>query len=153
MGWVAGIDPGFRKGGVALIAPDGTYGVHKLPIVPDKGIDVRALFTLLDKPDVSIWIEKVGPMPRQGSVSTFRFGFGLGQIMACISTLGVEPNQVLPRTWKEHWGLGKDKDECRVLAQKKFPDIAGALKRKNSHDLAEALLIAGFGKFKQGQGL
>lgn len=151
MGWTVGIDPGWRKGGVALIAPNGTCEVHKLPIVPDKGVDVLSLFTLIDRPEVDVWIEKVGPMPRQGSVSTYKFGYGVGQIMAAVELLNVEPNLVLPRTWKLFWELPKDKDAARVFAQKQYPEIAGKLKRKNTHDLAEALLIAGYGKQQSSQ--
>ena len=54
-----------------------------------------------------------------------------------------EFNLISPQAWKYSCELkGKDKDDSRLLAIKKFPFLAGKLKRKKDVDRAEALLIA-----------
>lgn len=84
-------------------------------------------------------------MPKQGVVSTFRFGEARGILLAVFSLLNSEIVLVPTREWKKSLNLSQDKKDSLLRASQLFPDINIA-----NHNQAEALLILyyGFGKYK-----
>lgn len=147
---IIGIDCGYRTGGVGIIGEDYAE-VHDLPTYSEGGVDVLALMdiiTSVDKVD-HIYIERQQAMPKQGVVSTFKLGYGFGQIVSTCSLSRSPFTLVTPNNWKRAMNLPKDKDAARRMAQQWFPDLAGQLKRKKDEHRAEALLIAAFGKGKR----
>lgn len=157
---IIGIDPGM-KGGIAVISKEGKYFT-----VPYTGYSLHYILLHstnqgLDSHKVSIYLEKVHSMPRQGVASTFAFGRTYGKILGIISCMFDEEkiNYVPPQEWKKEFGLinkewdKKEKkqasiDKCKEL----FPGInLFATKRsKVDHDgMAEALLIAEYGRRKE----
>jgi crossover junction endodeoxyribonuclease RuvC len=146
---IVGIDCGYRTGGVALVGDDWSE-VHDLPTYDEGGVDVVALMdiiTSVEKVD-HIYIEKQQAMPKQGVVSTFKLGYGFGQIVSTCALSRSPYTLVTPNNWKRALNLPRDKDAARRLAQQWFPDLAKELKRKKDEHRAEALLIALFGKGK-----
>ena len=91
------------------------------------------------------FVEQVGAMPKQGVSSTFRFGMAYGIIRGILAARGLPYQLVRPQVWKKAMGVGRDKDECRLLAARMFPKQADLFVRKKDANRAEAVLIAVYG--------
>lgn len=150
---IIGIDPGFASGAVAVLASKGDE-VLDLPTIMTKGVNVHALAEILLRSGAQhAFIENVGSMPKQGVASTFRFGYGVGQIHTAVALAGIPMTLVTPSAWKKAHGLVKAKSEgvadfkerSRARALQLFPALAHMLSRKKDGDRAEALLIARYG--------
>jgi hypothetical protein len=87
--------------------------------------------------------EKIGPWSGQGLVSSANFVGAMRLVEGCAAGIGgMQVAFYTPPVWKRGVGLlTKDKDYSRALALKLFPNRAGWLATKNSHDQAEAALI------------
>jgi len=105
----------------------------------------------------SATIERVGEnaMPQRegqevsgGLMSMAKLAGMAGEIRGILAALGIPFERVQPAVWKRHFGLGKDKDDSRVLAMKLWPWLD--LKFKNQADLAEAALVGAYGLLKSG---
>ncbi len=143
---ILGIDCGYRHGGVALIGDDWAE-VHDLPVYSEGGVDVIALMDILTSADVEhIYLERQQAMPKQGVSSTFKIGYGFGQIVTTAALSRTPFTIVSPTVWKKSLGLQRDKDAARRLAQQWFPDLASSLTKKKDEHRAEALLIAYYGR-------
>jgi len=93
----AGIDCGYRTGGVALIDKSGFAEVHDLPVYSEGGVDITALNEILTSVDIDhIFIEKQQAMPKQGVSSTFKLGYAYGQIVTTVA-LTQTPYTILTR--------------------------------------------------------
>jgi len=105
----------------------------------------------------SATIERVGEnaMPQRegqevsgGLMSMAKLAGMAGELRGILASLGVPFERVQPAVWKKHFGIGKDKDESRILAMKLWPWLD--LKFKNQADLAEAALVGAYGLLKSG---
>ena len=145
-----GIDPGLS--GAVGVLNNGLYqAVEDMPTVA-KGsgsvkseADAAGLLGMLrwySKPDipVAVALERVNAMPGQGVSSVFSLGDSFGVARAVVAASRFELTYVTPATWKRHFGLGSDKEQCRALAIRLFPDAP--LHLKKYADRAEALLMA-----------
>ena len=142
---ILSIDPGLT-GAIGLLdtATPGTVVVHDMPVVGDE-VEVAGLARLLRhlSPD-EVVIERVGPMPRDGSVQAFRFGGAYRVATTTISLLEIPARYVTPAAWKRHFGLPggpEGKEASRGLALQRFPGCATEFKRKKDHNRAEAALL------------
>lgn len=164
---IVGIDPGVH-GGIALYLPDATVptmpnGLQNLPIV-DGELNYTALRDTLweFKPDRVFLELSTGFMPNKknpdgsmseekvkfGSTSLFKFGGAYYSIKAVVACLNLPLRVVTPKKWKGHFRLkgGEGgKEQARKYAIELFPAIAPFLKFKNTHQKAEAFLIAAYG--------
>lgn len=147
-----GIDPGVRAG-VALISKSNDViecnAAVPLRIKGKSVFDASWLYNLLDewmsKYDIRAYVESQRPMPKQGVVSVFTHGGTVGAIHAVLRILGVPFVEIHPATWKKGMRLGKDKSASRDMAT----DLFGIpFERVKDHDLAEACLIAYYGKVR-----
>ena len=140
----AGIDPGYRQGGVALVQ-GGWSEVHSLPVFSDQGVDCVGLVDILRSVSIRLCIiEKQGSRPKQGVASAFKIGMAYGQILACLSITKVPYRIVTPSKWKSAFNVPSDKDGARRLAQQLYPKQQQHLSRKKDEHRAEALLIAAY---------
>jgi len=147
----AGIDCGYRTGGVALIDKSGFAEVHDLPTYSEGGVDITALNELLTSVDVDhIFIEKQQAMPKQGVSSTFKLGYAYGQIVTTVALTQTPYTILTPAGWKKGLRLPSDKDAARRLAQQWYPKCASDFTRKKDEHRAEALLIAHNGALLDG---
>ena len=87
-------------------------------------------------------VEDVHSMPKQGVVSTFKFGRSKGVIEGVLAGIHKPTSYVSPVTWKKYLDLtNKGKEASRTLATKIFrTDEHWPLKKHNGR--AEAALIA-----------
>lgn len=152
-----GIDPGLQ-GALALVSNDGLLGVIDMPKVKERhGKESRdrvCAHTLRDelltmqhthgKIRIAV-VELVGPMPKQGVTSSYRFGYGNGQIEGVLAALCIPTEFVRPQTWKKALGLGADKAQSLALARAKWP-YADSFALKKHDGRAEAALLAEYGR-------
>ena len=140
--YYAGIDPGYRTGGVALV--NGDWGeVYDLPVWADGGVNTLELSHILNSVPVDfVIVEKQGARPMQGVSSAFKPGVGYGQILGALALLQMKYAEITPAKWKKVAGVPSDKDGARRIATRTFPKLAGQLSRKKDEHRAEALLMA-----------
>ncbi len=139
-----GIDPG-QSGGIAYIDGLGHATVWKMPTTER---DTYDLLETMDLAGATAFIETVGPMPKQGVVSTWKFGQHYGALRMALVALGIPFEAVAPGVWQRSMGcLSKgDKNVTKARAQELFPYL------KLTHATADALLIAEYGRRKGGGG-
>lgn len=142
MSHIVGVDPGVT-GAIALMDARGyLFWVADMP-VHDSRVDGAAVAELLDLTDTVCVVENTQPMPKNGSISSFKLGMATGVVLGCIQTLRHPLVRVRPQAWKKTMGLiGKDKDASRGLARELWPHMADEFKLKKHDGRAEAALIA-----------
>ena len=139
MSMVIGIDPGI-SGGIAFIGNE--VIAYKMPETE------RDVFDLLDGifegcgEAPTVFLEKVHTMKGQGIASSGKFMQGYGFLRGILIALKYPLHDVSPIKWQRTLGcLTKgDKNVTKQMAQQLFPQI------KVTHSIADALLIAYFGK-------
>lgn len=152
---IAGLDPG-KNGALVTLFEDGSTSVLRVPMLREgKRETTRTDYALwestwrrslaFDAPDVFVR-EQVGAWTGQGVKSVFSFGQSLGFATALI--IGHAPiHDAPPSTWKAKLGLtGLDKAAAIALARELIPSLAGELKRAKDDGVAEAGLLAYYGK-------
>lgn len=161
IGWTVGIDPG-ATGAIAVLDQHGTLcEIHDMPY--DGGTVIAPLLAgiinnLIDPAyssgsEISVWVEQVGAMPKQGIASTWKFAQGYGTILGVCGALGVRTLHVTPAVWKRVLKVTKDKGTSRLLASELWPHQAAYFARVKDDGRAEAALIARYGLLQQRQGL
>lgn len=151
---VAGMDPG-KTGAMVLLFSDGSTTVHRVPLMKLRGkeqpawTDWQAQWAMaldLACPDLIV-IESVAARPDQGTVSMFNFGQSLGFIRAIASGAKCRVEHVTPSVWKGKLGLLKsDKNASREIARRLMPTITPAVTRVKDDGVAEAALLAYYGR-------
>jgi hypothetical protein len=139
-GRAIGVDPGLR-GALALVERRELIEVADIPVLAHQ-VDAWSLSRLLiewGKVDM-VAIEKVHAMPRQGVVSTFKFGMTLGTILGIVATLDRSYILVSPRTWQHHHHLDGDKAAHIRKATELWPSKRHLFEHHDGR--ADAALIA-----------
>jgi crossover junction endodeoxyribonuclease RuvC len=148
---ILGIDPGL-KGGWALMNDDGELmGCGRMPLTllprSKKGVDAAELYRLIRYASVGdlvdyVCIEQVHAMPKQGVSSSFTFGMGYGAVISVAQFLGGELFLSVPRVWKGHFGLAREKRASLAKAAELWPDELVDWSVLANDGIAEAALIA-----------
>ena len=136
---ILGIDPG-KSGALALV--DET-GVVELPFKLDN--TERDIWECLKswRPQIEFaYLEKVHSMPKQGVVSSFKFGQSYGFLRGVLIAVEIPWEAVTPQKWQGALSCRTkgDKNITKARAQELFPDV------RVTHALADALLIAEYGR-------
>jgi hypothetical protein len=156
MAMVIGIDLGLT-GAMSLISQHGLEDMRDLPVMPRSAggtvknqINAAELHRILkewiaghEKNEFMVFWERVNAMPKQGSASTFSLGHTAGVVEGVVCALGLPTTMVTPAQWKKHFKLNSDKDVCRAMAQRLYPEAS--LGRVKDHNRAESCLIARYG--------
>ncbi len=151
-----GIDPGL-SGAIAAIdhRKQEVYDIPTINVETATGrkrriVNSHKLYHLLEDLTCGgsiVTVERVHAMPRDGVKQAFSFGRSFGIVEGVLAGCRAGYNSILPRFWKEHFGLSKkDKEASIELARKIFPKMGEKLKRKCDHNRAEALLLAQYSK-------
>jgi crossover junction endodeoxyribonuclease RuvC len=161
---IAGIDPGL-SGAIALlpINCDGPrlVTVFDMPTFElerngkkKRELDcagIAAIFTTATIDEV--WLEQVGPMPKQGVSSVFSFG-GSYWAMRMAATMALKPLYlVTPQVWKKALRVPAAKDGARARASSLMPYAAKNWPLVKHDGRAEAALIAYYGAQQKTQEL
>lgn len=150
MGYILGVDPGL-SGALAVISPaKAVIDVIDTPTQKSKtgkrSIDTFRLAQFVDnwaRETMLVVIEDVHAMPNQGVVSMFSFGKALGIVIGLTSSYNLPTAFVSPSVWKLSMGLGADKKEAILKANKLFPAAKEVIGKKDGR--AEAILLAYYG--------
>lgn len=140
---IVGIDPGVT-GGIALLAEGGALRFTVPMPVADSRVIGRDVVSILNSatPHVVV-IEDTQPMPKNGSISSFKLGLNTGIVIGVVQAMNLPMIRLRPADWKKAMHLtGKDKDASRGLATELWPSMADNWKLKKHDGLAEAALIA-----------
>ena len=150
----AGIDVG-KTGAVCVLDEYGDIlsTIPKMPWENDR-LDARRLYQFLGvwaEGGLTVSVEKVNGFG-MGLKSCFTFGSCNGGIMACIDIMKARIIHVTPQRWKKAMLVDYNPKKLGKEASVKaafdlFPQLRnGQLSKKSSHNLAEAALMAEFGR-------
>lgn len=151
-----GIDPGL-SGALAFLSGEelDVLAMPTLTITKAKGtrrvLDLTALANIIDDKTknaakVSVFIERVGAMPKQGVASMFSFGESYGAIKGIVAANFLPTTLVTPVTWKAKLKVSRNKDDARYRASQLMPRFAHLWSRQKDDGIAEAALIALYGQ-------
>jgi crossover junction endodeoxyribonuclease RuvC len=147
MNFIAGIDPGMT-GAVAVFHGGKLERVEDMPTY-DGAVDGLELAALLEGVDYA-YIENQHPMPRNGSIASFKLGMNFGIGLAILSQLAISTRRIPASRWKSYNGLiGKNKDASLLLARELWPEHRDRFRNKAHHNRAEACLIGRYGVYRQ----
>lgn len=142
-----GADPG-KKGGLAYLSDD-TLEYCPMPESMKKLFEFFSVATGIGKP-VTVIIEKVSAMPKQGVCSMFTFGMGFGALQMAAVASGCRLILVTPQEWKKVVlaGTDKTKDASICVCENLFPAAELVMPgcRKPHDGIAEAILMAEYGR-------
>ena len=150
---IIGIDPGV-KGGLALLTDRGSV-VETIPLRGLKEKEVAFALAkweeLCDEPP-KVWIEKVGYMRGDGGKGAFTFDAVFGLLRGLVLARGWDPVYVYPMMWQSALGCltGGNKNVSKFKAIELFRDYHAQRPRGITHDIADALLIAEYGRRQLG---
>lgn len=149
---IMGIDPG-AGGGLASLNDDELL-VYNMPVLEIKKgksirrkIDVRGLANIFqyEKPD-HVFVEQVSAQFGNGAAAAFSFGWSCSAIESSLIILNIPFTYVTPQRWKKDMLCPADKDASRFRASQLFPAYAHNWQLKKQDGLAEAAMIALWGK-------
>ena len=151
-----GIDPGL-SGALAFLSGEelDVLAMPTLTITKAKGtrrvLDLTALANIIDDKTknaakVSVFIEHVSAMPKQGVASMFSFGESYGAIKGIVAANFLPMTLVTPVTWKAKLKVSRNKDDARYRASQLMPRFAHLWSRRKDDGMAEAALIAFYGQ-------
>lgn len=142
---VIGIDPGIN-GAFALHDGGVLTALEDMPTF-DTRVDGAAVREILNKmnPDC-VYIENTQPMPRNGSIASFKLGLNTGIVIGVVQTLSHPLFRIRPQQWKSKMGVSRlDKNGIRGIVREMYPDWHSCFARVKDHDRAEAVLISRYG--------
>lgn len=155
-----GIDPG--KTGFLAILDGGRYAAFATPTIAaakgnktqyDEAGMARILSSMCPRAAVFAVVEKQQAFPKQGGASNFTTGYGYGLWVGILSALCIPFQAVHPTTWKKAMLRDQPGDDQKVrsvlAAQQLFPQVDFRRTpqcRKPDHNMAEAFLLAEYGR-------
>ena len=144
---ILGIDPGL-DGGIALLEGNAIALLETIPTEPKGGfikrqVDAQKLSNILRVYPISVcYLERVASRPGQGVGSVFSFGDTYGAIRGVLGALNIPTYTIAPQTWKKELKISSKDDSLKAIKE-----LYPLLKmRKKDHNIAEALLLALYGK-------
>ena len=144
---ILGIDPGL-DGGISIINGNSIELLETIPTEPKTGfikrqVDAQKLSNILRVYPISVcYLERVASRPGQGVGSVFSFGDTFGTIRGVLGALNIPTYMVSPQKWKKDLKISTKDDSLKAIKE-----LYPLLKmRKKDHNLAEALLLALYGK-------
>ena len=147
---ILGIDPG-QSGAFVVLFNDEPIEWGLMPTIKIgsatriNSSSLASLFISLQIDEAVI--ELVHSMPKQGVSSSFSFGHALGSVMGILGALEIPHTMVTPQKWKKAAGLiGTDKEAARARAIQLWPQWRALDTKGKGQALADAALIARFGK-------
>lgn len=143
-----GIDPG-QSGAMAVIGGEYPFAITFSESSYLKTLKECNARQTISGSKVFAIVEHVGPMPKQGVTSTFKFGQNFGWIQGMLYAMNIPFELVRPQKWKKMFSCTSDKNTSISVAQRLFPNVplfATPRCRKPHDGMAEALLMAEYGR-------
>lgn len=152
---IVGIDPG-ASGAIVLLEDDQPIEWMEMPTMKvgsTTRVNAAALSDFIyqcdkhDSKQLIAYVELVHSMPKQGVTSSFNFGHSCGVVEGVLGAFNIPIQLVTPQKWKKNAGLiGMDKDASRTKAIQLWPSWRDLDKKGKGQALADAALIARYGK-------
>ena len=155
---ILGIDAGLT-GGLALVSKDGVL-IEPMPTIDGvlHLVELRRWLTAHRTQIEEAWLEKVAPMPKNGSISCFKLGDTFGALKAMLTALDIPFQMVTPQKWQKamHAGVEGVNTKARscIAAARLFPavDFRPTQRCRKPHEgMVEAALIGLYGMRQKGQ--
>jgi crossover junction endodeoxyribonuclease RuvC len=139
------IDPGIT-GAWAVLGHAGEFlGTGDMPRFAKLINGVELASIVRSYAPMTVVIERVHAMPKQGVSSTFAFGTSYGIAIGIACGTAAALHYVTPNQWKKHFRLPSgSKDASREKAVQLFPEAHRYFTLKKHHGRADALLLAKF---------
>ena len=144
---IAGIDPGMT-GAISIFSGGELLRIEDMPCFDGRvdGLEVSALIEGVDH----AYIENQHPMPKNGSIASFKLGMNYGVTMGVIEQMSIPVTRIPASAWKRWNGLlAKNKDSSLALARELWPHMKPLLRLAKHHNRAEAALIGRYGVYRQ----
>lgn len=143
---VIGIDPG-ASGACVLLEGGQPIEWLRMPTMKEgktTRVNGAALAEWLrEAGDVTVAMEAVHSLPKQGVASSFNFGHSVGVVMGTLAALSLPVMLITPQAWKRGQGLiGTDKDAARSRAIQIWPHWRALDKKEAGQAFADAALMA-----------
>lgn len=126
--------------------------VMRIPVIKGKSntvLNVAGIVQTIDDWDPDhVFIERQQSMPGQGVASSFRTGQNYGILVGILAGMRYPVTTVSPVTWKRLMQAPRDKKLVRQRATEIFPGCAQDWRLTRDDGLAEAALIAEYGRRK-----
>lgn len=87
-------------------------------------------------------VEDIWAQPTQGVKAAFTYGYNYGQLCDALEAEKLPVEFITPATWQKAYKVPKGKESSIHIALQFYPSLKDVLKYKNSHNKADALLIA-----------
>ncbi len=149
---ILGVDPGLNGALAFFDVRAGVVTVHDMPTIASgvkskRVVDEAALARLFNGTEAisHAFVEKVGAMPGNGSVSMFGFGVSYGLVRGVLAANFVPITLVPPQTWKSKLGVPASKEGARARASQLLPAFSHLWPLVKHDGRAEAALIAYYG--------
>lgn len=146
---ILAIDPGIT-GALAFLYSDhlDRVATYDMPAIESE-VSAAALRDRIQmyEPEIA-FIERVGPMPRDGVRQAWRFGSAYTTARVVVALLNIPTILITPAVWKKAMrvnGGADGKNQCRAMATRLFPSCAASFARKKDAGRAEAALLAYYG--------
>jgi crossover junction endodeoxyribonuclease RuvC len=151
---ILGVDPGLG-GGLAIIHPKDGMLLEPMPTIGNE-LDLQTLNRFIGDHarDIRVaYLEKVHAMPKNGSVSMFKFGRVYGALEALLVAHKIPVVDVRPQVWMAnvHAGISRSlepKERSRMAFSRIFPEVDARRTMKSKvpdMGLVDAGLIALYG--------
>jgi crossover junction endodeoxyribonuclease RuvC len=146
---ILGIDPGIT-GAISHFIGGRLDEVIDMPVF-DSRVDGGQIAQILTFTNAQlVVIEDTQPMPKNGSIASFKLGLNTGIVIGAVQGQEIPLIRVRPSTWKRKMGLiGKPKDAARGLVVELYPKIADDVRLVKHQGRADAILIGRYGVFDQ----
>jgi len=145
---IVGIDPGIT-GAIAVLEGGVLTRIADMPVYGGRVAGNEFADLLLGADPHHVIIEDTHPMPKNGSIASFKLGLNTGICCGVTQALGLPLLRIRPIVWKRRNGLiAQPKDAARGLAQELWPDMAHYFRRVKDQGRADAALIARYGAFE-----
>lgn len=143
MNLILGIDPGM-SGGAAIVSSEYEI-IHTVAFKKLTPTDISNWLKEFQPRIRMAYIEGVSAMPKQGVTSMFKFGMNYGWWQGVLVAHDIPFQRIYPLRWQTALSCrtGGNKNITKTRAQELFPNL------KITHNLADALLIAEYGRRQQ----
>lgn len=156
-----GIDPGL-KGAIAFLRSTDLVRIVPTPTCGNEYDEFEmseliAIEVAKEERVAGAYIEQVQAFPGQGRSSAVKIGLGQGLWRMALTTCGVSRTIVNPRKWQRVMFAGVSKQDTKkmsiIAAKRLFPGVSLRRTEKcrtDDHNMADALLIAEYGRRQMG---
>jgi crossover junction endodeoxyribonuclease RuvC len=145
---IVGVDPGMT-GAIAVIVDGRLATIWDMPVNEGRVDGAQVCDWLGNLPttyDTHVFVEDLHPMPRNGTIASFKSGLNLGIVLGVVESLSLPLRRVRASEWKRNQGLiGKTKAASRGLASELYPEFREQFRLTKHDGRAEAALIARYG--------